>query len=691
MTKKTAFLWITLFLLGAASSAQAQMVAVDDSHGVRYNEPLVVEAPGVLVNDTFNGDPAEDHGATAELMSWPGYGYLSCEAEPTFELCPDGSFTYTPYPEFAGFDSFVYQADVGGELSQATVTLSACTGGPASFECWMEGPYLAKLGELGYSSFQEGFEDDVAWGSVRSPISASFVISQGVKWESNHPDPPASNNITTGTGPARTGLWGVYDPDHGYATGTTAECDVTGTPPPQCLFQDGFTGTREAGESTLYGVGGYFTGGGQPTLSMILDGGTPIGLGRLFVPGHQFFGVIDTAGFTSFRVEETDGKVGQERFVFGDDFTFGTTPSDNTPPQVTWINSVTDTGDGELVEGEVATWPLTRLLVTYSEIVQDLEFTEPNSATNPSNYLLFSDGGDGFDTVDCATGVDAGDVPVSMDFVTYVTGSELTATLDINVGAALPTASYRLLVCGTTSIRDWSGNVLDGDGNGTGGDDFQRNFSVVGNTPPVAVDDSYPAVQGLILNVPAPGVLTNDFDADGHSLIASLFTTTSNGVLMLNTDGSFSYEPNPTFFGNDSFSYRAFDGQDLSNIATVTLVVAPSPGDVLDTLRVAKSASTPGNISLSWGSSCSTGASDYGIFEGTLGDYISHVSVVCTDAGGDLLEEIVPQVSDAYYLVVPLTAQAEGSYGRDSNGVERPAAMRGVDRCMGPQITGTCP
>ena len=690
MTKKTAFLCMTVFLLGVASTAQAQMVAVDDSHSVPYNAPLLVETPGVLDNDTFNGDPATDHGATAELVSWPSYGYLSCEAEPTFELCPDGSFTYTPDPNFAGFDSFVYQANVGGEVSQATVTLSACSGGPTVFVCWMEATYLAKLGELGYSSFQEGFEDDVTWGSVREPVAAPFVISQGVKWESNHPDPPASNNITTGTGPARTGFWGVYDPDHGYATGTAAECDID-NPPPECLYKDGFTGTREAGESTLYGVGGYFTGAAQPSLSIILDGGIPIGLGRVFVGDHQFFGVIDTAGFGSFRVEENDGKVGQTRLVFGDDFTFGTTPSDTAPPQVTWINSVADTGDGELAEAEATARSITQLLVSYSELVWDLEFTEPNSATNPSNYLLISDGGDGFDTIDCATGVDVGDVSVAVDWVTYVTGSELMATLDLNGGTALPPANYRLLVCGSTSIRDWSGNALDGNGNGMGGDDFQRNFTVLGNTPPVAVDDGYPAGQGMILNEPAPGVLFNDHDAEGDPLMALQFTGPSNGSLTLNTNGSFSYEPILSFFGDDSFSYRAFDGQDLSNIATVTLTVAPSPGDVLASLRVGKSASTPGNLLLSWGSSCSTGASDYAIFEGTLGNYYSHVSAVCTDAGGDLFEEIVPLVSDAYYLVVPLTATAEGSYGRDSNGLERPVAQRKNDRCLDSQITGTCP
>ena len=68
----------------------------------------------------------------------------------------------------------------------------------------MEAPYLAKIGELGYSTFQEGFESDAAWGTVREPTTALSVISQGIAWQTNHRDPPASNEITTGTGPDRT-------------------------------------------------------------------------------------------------------------------------------------------------------------------------------------------------------------------------------------------------------------------------------------------------------------------------------------------------------------------------------------------------------------------------------------------------------------------------------------------------------
>ena len=43
---------------------------------------------------------------------------------------------------------------------------------------------------------------------------------------------------------------------------------------------------------------------------------------------------------------------------------------------------------------------------------------------------------------------------------------------------------------------------------------------------------------------------------------------TSNG------NGTFNYTPKPSFFGDDSFTYRATDGTNLSVPATVTIHVA---------------------------------------------------------------------------------------------------------------------
>ena len=57
---------------------------------------------------------------------------------------------------------------------------------------------------------------------------------------------------------------------------------------------------------------------------------------------------------------------------------------------------------------------------------------------------------------------------------------------------------------------------------------------------------------GTLLNVPAPGVLANDVDPEGQPLTAQLVTTTANGTLTLNANGSLIYVPNAGFSGTDS-------------------------------------------------------------------------------------------------------------------------------------------
>ena len=325
--------WCGLVLLLVANAAPAQVLeAYDDDFGVPFGETLVVEPFGVLDNDILDGESAGENGATAELVADAGFGTLA--------LNPDGSFSYSPDAGFDGVDSFVYRAVFGSATAQATVTLIACTGGPLVFDCWNETAFLTKAAEFGLGSFVEGFESDAAWGMARTPDSAPGVVSQGIRWSSNHPDSPAFNEITTGSGPARTGLWAVFDPEHGYATGTPFECDVD-VPPAHCLYHDGVTGIVEPGQGLLRGVGGYFTGTYGAKIGIALDGAAPIGGARI-VGDHQFLGLVDAreAGFTRFEFRELDGKVGQALFVFGDDFVVLTshqTAVQATPPAGTRV------------------------------------------------------------------------------------------------------------------------------------------------------------------------------------------------------------------------------------------------------------------------------------------------------------------------------------------------------------------
>lgn len=93
-------------------------------------------------------------------------------------------------------------------------------------------------------------------------------------------------------------------------------------------------------------------------------------------------------------------------------------------------------------------------------------------------------------------------------------------------------------------------------------------------TPPVAVDDVYTTLPDEALSVDAPGVLSNDDDGDGDTLTAILVDSSqANGLLLLEADGAFEYEPAPGFIGVDVFTYIAHDGVSGSNEANITFIV----------------------------------------------------------------------------------------------------------------------
>jgi len=111
-------------------------------------------------------------------------------------------------------------------------------------------------------------------------------------------------------------------------------------------------------------------------------------------------------------------------------------------------------------------------------------------------------------------------------------------------------------------------------------------------------------------------------------------------------------------------------------------------GTVPPTLLVGKSSLTPGDLTLSWDTSCADGATDYGIYEGVIGSWYTHASVDCTDDLADRTEEVTPAVASTYYLVVGHNPFEEGSYGTATGLGERPV---GTGACATPQIVAACP
>ncbi|MCI0430596.1 MAG: Ig-like domain-containing protein, partial [Rhodospirillales bacterium] len=100
------------------------------------------------------------------------------------------------------------------------------------------------------------------------------------------------------------------------------------------------------------------------------------------------------------------------------------------------------------------------------------------------------------------------------------------------------------------------------------------------NIAPDARNDKYTVSEELVLSVGGKGVLLNDVDTNGDLLTVSLVTDVTNGLLTLNSNGTFSYDPDGQFeslgkgeSATESFTYLASDGRGGSDTATVTITI----------------------------------------------------------------------------------------------------------------------
>ncbi|MBT8316453.1 MAG: tandem-95 repeat protein, partial [Lutibacter sp.] len=106
----------------------------------------------------------------------------------------------------------------------------------------------------------------------------------------------------------------------------------------------------------------------------------------------------------------------------------------------------------------------------------------------------------------------------------------------------------------------------------------------VSNNPPVANNDTATTEQ----NIPVDGsLLPNDFDPDGDLITVNTIVISgpTHGVVVINSDGSFTYTPEDGFTGEDTFTYEICDNGDpvLCDTADVIITVIPSDDNENDT------------------------------------------------------------------------------------------------------------
>jgi hypothetical protein len=187
--------------------------------------------------------------------------------------------------------------------------------------------------------------------------------------------------------------------------------------------------------------------------------------------------VVNASGSTTFEIEFAPSSVGVKTAtvtIENDDldegtYTFAIQGTGAEAPEVSFGTMTYPSLNATLANG------ITHLAVEFDSDVKGLG--DADSANNVNNYLLFENGRNGvFDTVDCAGGVVTDDVNVPIYSASYDDHDEsgpYVVTLTINNDVPLGGGSYRLLVCGTTSIHNNAGIEL---GNGA---DAVLDFNVV--------------------------------------------------------------------------------------------------------------------------------------------------------------------------------------------------------------------
>jgi VCBS repeat-containing protein len=111
------------------------------------------------------------------------------------------------------------------------------------------------------------------------------------------------------------------------------------------------------------------------------------------------------------------------------------------------------------------------------------------------------------------------------------------------------------------------------------------------NRAPEPTADAYSTGGGQPLQA-TTGVLANDSEPDGDALAAVKTSDPAHGTVTLADAGTFTYTPQSSFRGTDSFTYRATDGTASSSQVTVTISVGNTPPAAADDAYGATSGST---------------------------------------------------------------------------------------------------
>ena len=540
------------------------------------------------VSKNSNIEATEDTVATGQLEAATDadsdnltYAIKDNAANGTVIVNADGSYSYTPDTDFNGEDSFTYTIDdgQGGMTTQtATITVAAVNDAPVAEDSSIstdedtvaKGQLVAT--DIDGDDLTFALDTDANNGTVvvnadgsysytpndnfNGSDSFTYTITDGTETITQTAtitvasvnDLPVSKNsnieatedtVATGQLEAATDADSdnlTYAIKDNAANGTVivnADGSYSYTPDTDFNGEDSFTYTIDDGQ------GGMTTQTATITVAAVNDApvaeDSSISTDEDTVAKGQLVATDIDGDDLTFALD-TDANNGT--VVVNADGSYSYTPNDNFNGSDSFTYTITD-----------GTETITQTATITVASVNDLPVsTDSSSSTNE----------DAEATGTLATATDA-----DGDELTYaLKDTAVNGTVIVNADGSYsytPNANFNGSDSFIYSIDDGQGGVIT----------QTATIDVAPiNDAPVAEDSVIAAIEDTV----AEGQLATATDVDGDELTFVLATDASNGTVVVNADGSYSYTPNTNFNGSDNFTYTITDGTEtITQTANVTV------------------------------------------------------------------------------------------------------------------------
>lgn len=501
-------------------------VAVDDHYVVVQDTTLVVDDPGILLNDH---DPENQwytvDSVLPELPTEMTYSY-------------DGSFTYTPPAGFVGTRVFTYELEDAESLlsAPATITIEVLPAGASAgvppianddlyLWAWNTPLYIPAPGVLANDADADGDPSALTVslvtgpyeGSVALNADGSFLFTQLID-ESNGSywfDYRACDATTCADGRVQ-----LEEVESGGVPSGPSQPPAEGQPAvdlPPVAQPDALDAI--SGELAKFAAPGVLGNDSDPE-------GQPLVLVGVSQPAHGT--IYYWNGDGAVQYEPNDGFAGTDQVTY--------TVSDGTQTATSTITfTVTEPANyaPQALEDEVTMLAGTTLAVGAPGVLG-------NDSDQDGDPLAVTWAGD----------AQHGTAAVAADgSFTYTPDAGFTGTdyVGYEVGDGTGTDSTTLII-----------HVLPADA----------------PAQPSVVGDHYTAMSGALLDVPAPGVLGNDLAPSGPLSVVDV-EPAQHGTVDVEADGSLRYTSDAGYTGVDTMRYTVSDGAaQADGLISITVLAA---------------------------------------------------------------------------------------------------------------------